>query len=76
MYNDKIVLFKRSSNALMWLSNEVVETKGQSFRHYSREKMIKMQKYLTLVNPNSGNRIQVKSERQKDELGSDQRIVL
>lgn len=35
-----------------------------------------MQKYLTLVNPNSGNRIQVKSERQKDELGSDQRIVL
>lgn len=44
-------LFKRSSNALMWLSNEV-ETKRQSFRHYSRDQMIKMKKYCTTVNPN------------------------
>lgn len=53
LYNGKIVLFKRSSNALMWLSNEVVQTKGQSLRHYSRDRMTKMQTYCTTVNPNS-----------------------
>lgn len=47
LYNGKIVIFKRSSNALMWLSNEVVETKEQSFRHYSRE--IRWQKCKNIV---------------------------